>query len=106
MSNALDPDLPVSGRSGKIAGYRLDKYLGQGSMAAVYLAQNRRLHRRVALKVLAPDLARDTAFRTSMIRESRAAAAVDHPHIIPVYEADEASGTLYVAMRYVRGGRP
>ena len=73
-------------------------------MAAVYLAQDRRLHRRVALKVLAPDLARDAAFRTSVIRESRAAAAVDHPHIIPVYEADEASGTLYVAMRYVRGG--
>ena len=104
MSHALDPDLPVSGRSGKIAGYRLDKYLGQGRMAAVYLAQDRRLHRRVALKVLAPDLARDAAFRTSVIRESRAATAVDHPHIIPVYDADEASGTLYVAMRYVRGG--
>ena len=104
MSNALDPDLPVSERSGRIAGYRLDKYLGQGSTAAVYLAQNKRLHRRVALKVLAPDLARDTAFRTRVIRESRAAAAVDHPHIVPVYEADEASGTLYVAMRYVRGG--
>lgn len=104
MSHALDPNLPVSGRSGKIAGYRLDKYLGQGSMAAVYLAQDRRLHRQVALKVLAPDLARDAAFRTSVIRETRAATAVDHPHIIPVYEADEASGTLYVAMRYVRGG--
>ena len=104
VSHALDPNLPVSGRSGKIAGYRLDKYLGQGSMAAVYLAQDRRLHRQVALKVLAPDLARDAAFRTSVIRETRAATAVDHPHIIPVYEADEASGTLYVAMRYVRGG--
>ncbi|MGB6579385.1 MAG: serine/threonine-protein kinase [Streptosporangiaceae bacterium] len=104
MSQALDPDPPVSGRSGKIAGYRLDKYLGQGSMAAVYLAQDRRLHRPVALKVLAPDLARDAAFRTSVIRESRAAAAVDHQHIIPVYDADEANGTVYVAMRYVRGG--
>ncbi len=104
VSHALDPDLPVAGRSGKIAGYRLDKYLGQGRMAAVDLAQDRRLHRRVALKVLAPDLARDAAFRTSVIRESRAATAVDHPHIIPVYDADEASGTLYVAMRYVRGG--
>jgi serine/threonine protein kinase len=99
----MDPDLPGSGRSGQIAGYQLDEYLGQGSIATVYLARDRRLHRRVALKVLAPDLARDTAFRTSMIRETRAAAAVDHPHIIPVYEADEASGILYVAMRYVRG---
>jgi serine/threonine-protein kinase len=89
---------------GKIAGYRLDRYLGQGSRAAVYLAQDELLHRQVALKVLAPELARDAAFRTRMIRESRAAAAVDHPHIIPVYEADEASGTLYVAMRYVQGG--
>jgi serine/threonine protein kinase len=104
VSQALDPDPPASGRSGKIAGYRLDKYLGQGSMAAVYLAQDRRLHRRVALKVLAPDLARDAAFRTSVIRESRAAAEVDHPHIIPVFDADEANGTVYVAMRYVRGG--
>ena len=73
-------------------------------MAAVYLAQDRRLRRQVALKVLAPDLARDAAFRARMIRESRAAAALDHPHIIPVFEAGEAGGTLYVAMRYVRGG--
>ncbi len=104
MSHVMDPDRPSSGRSGQIAGYRLDKFLGQGRMAAVYLVQDKRLDRQVALKVLAPDLARDAAFRTSMISESRAAAAVDHPHIIPVYEADEAGGTLYVAMRYVRGG--
>ena len=104
MSHVMDPDRPGSERSGQIAGYRLDKFLGQGRMAAVYLVRDKRLDRRVALKVLAPELAGDAAFRTSMIRESRAAAAVDHPHIIPVYEADEASGTLYVAMRYVRGG--
>jgi len=104
VSHVMDPDRPGSERSGQIAGYRLDKFLGQGRMAAVYLVQDKRLDRRVALKVLAPDLAGDAAFRTSMIRESRAAAAVDHPHIMPVYEADEASGTLYVAMRYVRGG--
>ena len=53
---------------------------------------------------MAPELARDAGFRTRMIRESRAAAALDHPHVIPVFEADEAGGTLYVAMRYVRGG--
>jgi serine/threonine protein kinase len=104
VSHVMDPDRPGSERSGQIAGYRLDKFLGQGRMAAVYLVRDKRLDRRVALKVLAPELAGDAAFRTSMIRESRAAAAVDHPHIIPVYEADEASGTLYVAMRYVRGG--
>jgi serine/threonine-protein kinase len=104
VSRAAEPARPGSRLPGKIAGYRLDKYVGQGSRAAVYLAEDERLHRQVALKVLAPELARDAAFRTRMIRESRAAAAVDHPHIIPVYEADEASGTLYVAMRYVRGG--
>ena len=104
MSRATEPARPGSRLPGKIAGYRLDEYVGEGSRAAVYLAQDERLHRQVALKVLAPELARDAAFRTRMIRESRAAAAVDHPHIIPVYEADEASGTLYVAMHYVRGG--
>ena len=78
--------------------------MGQGSTAVVYLADDERLRRQVALKVLAPDLARDAAFRARIIRESRAAAAVGHPHIIPVYEADEASGTLYVAMHYARGG--
>jgi serine/threonine-protein kinase len=57
----------------------------------------------VALKVLVPELAGDTAFRTTMIRESQAAAAVGHPHIIPVYEAGEADGIAYVAMRYIRG---
>ena len=62
------------------------------------------LRRRVALKVMAPELARDAGFRARMIRESRAAAALDHPHVIPVFEAGEAGGTLYVAMRYVRGG--
>jgi serine/threonine-protein kinase len=58
----------------------------------------------VALKILAPALADDEAFRQRFIRESRAAAAVDDPHIIPVFEAGEASGVLFIAMRYVRGG--
>jgi len=78
--------------------------VGQGSTAVVYLAHDERQDRQVALKVLAPDMSRDPVFRTRMIRESRASAEVGHPHIIPVYEADEASGNLYVAMRYVHGG--
>ena len=98
------PGLPTPGQSDVIAGYRLDRYVGQGSKAVVYIAQDERLRRRVALKVLAPELALDTDFRARMIRESRAAAALDHPHIIPVFEADEAGGTLYVAMHYARGG--
>ena len=73
-------------------------------MAAVYLAREERLDRQVAVKVLAPDLAAEAAFRTRLLRESRAAAAIGHPHIIPVYEAGDADGILYVAMRYVPGG--
>src|SRR5579871_6028007 len=73
-------------------------------MAEVYLARDERLDRLVALKVLAPALAADEGFRTRFIRESRAAAAVDHPHSIPVFEAGEAGGVLYIAMRYVPGG--
>jgi serine/threonine-protein kinase len=73
-------------------------------MAVVYRALDARLERRVALKILAPGLAQDDAFRQRFIRESRAAAAVDHPHIIPVFEAGEANGVLFIAMRYVRGG--
>jgi serine/threonine protein kinase len=108
MSHAMRPDLPAAGQAGTIAGYRLDGCIGQGSSAAVYLAQDERQdqqqRRRVALKVMAPELARDAGFRARMIRESRAAAALDHPHVIPVFEAGEAGGTLYVAMRYVGGG--
>ena len=89
---------------GKIAGYRLDGYIGQSGMAAVYLARDERLDRQVALKVLAPELAGQAAFRTRLLHESRAAAVVGHPHIIPVYEASDAGGIVYVAMRYVGGG--
>ena len=88
----------------KIAGYRLEEQIGQGGMAVVYRAYDERLDRRVALKVLAPALAADTAFRTRFIRESRAAAAVDHPNIIPVYDAGDAGGCLFISMRYVQGG--
>lgn len=104
VSHAIRPGLPAAGQPGTIAGYRLDGYVGQGSRAVVYLAQDERLRRRVALKVMMPELARDAGFRTRMISESRAAAALGHPHIVPVFEADETDGTLYAAMRYVTGG--
>src|SRR5258708_7125201 len=90
--------------SGKIGDYRLDGHIGRGGMAVVYLAQDERLDRTVALKIIAPELARDAAFRTRFLHESRAAAAVGHPNIIPVYDAGDAGGVLYVAMRYVQGG--
>ena len=87
----------------RVTGYRVEKQLGQGGMAVVYLARDERLDRLVALKVLAPAIASDEEFRLRFIRESRAAAAVDDPHIIPVFDAGETDGLLYIAMRYVPG---
>jgi len=87
-----------------VAGYRLEEQIGRGGMAVVYRAHDPRLDRDVALKILAPGLSQDEAFRQRFIRESRAAAGVDEPHIIPVYEAGEDRGVLFIAMRFVRGG--
>ncbi len=87
-----------------VAGYRLEAQAGAGGMAVVFRARDERLGRPVALKVLAPALASDPGFRRRFVAESRAAAAVDDPHIIPIYEAGEADGALFIAMRFVRGG--
>lgn len=87
-----------------LPGYQLEKQIGAGGMAVVFRARDERLNRTVALKILAPGLAEDDEFRERFIRESRAAAKVDHPHIIPVYAAGEAEGVLYIAMRFVAGG--
>ena len=88
----------------RIAGYRLEEQIGEGGMAVVFRARDERLQRQVALKILAPTLAADEEFRRRFIRESRSAAAVDDPHIVPVFEAGDANGVLFIAMRYVPGG--
>jgi serine/threonine-protein kinase len=88
----------------RIAGYRLGQQIGRGGMAVVFRAQDERLERQVALKILSPALAADETFRHRFILESRSAAAVDDPYIIPVFEAGEADGVLFIAMRYVPGG--
>ena len=88
----------------RVGQYRLERRLARGGTAVVYLAWDERLDRPVALKVLASVLAEDEAFRKRFIRESHAAAAVEDPHIVPVFEAGEAGGMLYIAMRYVPGG--
>src|SRR5215471_19117409 len=82
--------LPGLAAGSRVAGYRLEEQVGSGGMAVVFRATDERLGRLVALKVLAPGLAADEEFRRRFIRESRAAAAVDDPHIIPVFEAGEA----------------
>ncbi|MGB6452999.1 MAG: protein kinase [Streptosporangiaceae bacterium] len=88
----------------QVAGYEIQAQIGRGGMAVVYRALDLRLGRPVALKVLAPELGEDQAFRQRFIRESRALAGVDHPHIIPVFDAGESAGVLFIAMRYVSGG--
>jgi tRNA A-37 threonylcarbamoyl transferase component Bud32 len=93
-------DFPAGSR---IASYQIQELVGRGGMAVVYRAVDIRLDRSVALKILAPELARDDAFRQRFIRESRAGAAVDHPNVIPVFEAGEADDVLFIAMRYVTG---
>ena len=100
--NGRRPAAPAVGS--RIAGYLLEEEVGAGGMAVVFRARDARLDRPVALKVLAPGLAGDEEFRRRFLRESRAAAAVDDPHIIPVYEAGQAGGVLFIAMRYVSGG--
>ena len=103
----LSEDFPALAgfRAGSLlAGYRLEAQVGAGGMAVVFRARDERLGRLVALKILAPALAADGVFRRRFIAESRAAAAVDDPHIIPVYEAGETAGVLFIAMRFVVGG--
>ncbi|MFJ9852728.1 serine/threonine-protein kinase [Streptomyces sp. NPDC101150] len=90
-------------RGRRIAGYQLREEIGRGGMAVVYKAEDLRLGRMVAVKLLAPELARNDTFRQRFVHESRVAAAIDHPHIVPVFEAGEAEGVLYIAMRYVKG---
>jgi hypothetical protein len=106
VSDGLFPLLTTGGFSPglRVAGYSLEEQIGRGGMAVVFRALDERLNRQVALKILAPALAADVAFRQRFIRESRAAAAVDDPNIIPVFGAGEADGVLFIAMRLVRGG--
>ena len=86
-----------------VAGYRIESVLGEGGMGVVYLATQLKLGRRVALKVLSPELVDDEEFRQRFVREMNAAAAIDDPNVLPIYDADEADGHLYIAMRYIDG---
>jgi Protein kinase domain len=96
--------MPPTPRIGTIfAGYRIEALRGRGGMSVVYRAENPRLGNVVALKLLSPDLAEDESFRERFVRESRTAASIAHPHIIPIYDAGDAEGVLYIAMRYVEG---
>ena len=88
----------------QVAGYRIAGLLGQGGMGFVYEAVHAVLGRKAALKTLLPDLVDDADFRTRFVAESQMVAALDHPSIIPIYDAGEADGVVYIAMRHVGGG--
>jgi YVTN family beta-propeller protein len=87
----------------ELAGFRIEGLLGRGGMSVVYRADDLRLKRNVALKLLAPELAEDERFRERFLRESQLAASLDHPNVVPIYDAGEVEGLLYIAMRYVPG---
>ena len=86
-----------------LAGYRVVELAGRGGTGEVYRAHDGRLDRDVALKVLSAAYASDLEFRRSLIRESRLAASLDHPNVVPVYDAGESDGHVYIAMRFVVG---
>jgi serine/threonine protein kinase len=88
----------------QVAGYVIEEQIGAGGMAVVFRARDEVLGRLAAVKVIAPPMAGDPEFRARFLRESRAVAAINSQHIIPVYAAGEAEGTLYIATRFAAGG--
>src|SRR5437868_3050607 len=86
-----------------IAGFRVESPLGEGAMGTVFLAEETTSGRRVALKLLAAELANDERFRSRFLRETELAASLDHPHVVPTLAAGEENGTLYLAMAHVDG---
>jgi serine/threonine protein kinase len=82
-------------------GYRIEQLIGRGGMGVVYRAYDLRLKRVVALKLLAPELALDERFRARFTRESELAMSLEHPNVVPIYDAGDVDGRLYLAMRYV-----
>ncbi|MGB2953014.1 MAG: serine/threonine-protein kinase [Gaiellaceae bacterium] len=87
----------------EFAAYHIEGLLGRGGMSEVYRASNPRLDNTIALKLLARELAGDQLFRERFIRESRLAASLNHPNVVPIFDAGECDGRPYIAMRYVEG---
>jgi serine/threonine protein kinase len=96
------PELPEAGD--EFAGYLLQSIIGRGAMSVVYAAEHPRLGNGIALKVLAAEVAADEIFRKRFLDESRIAASMNHPHVIPIYDVGESDGLLYIAMHRVSGG--
>jgi len=86
-----------------LAGFRVQALVGEGAMGAVYVAEDLAAGRRVALKLLAPELARDERFRQRFLRESSIAAGLEHPNVVPIVTSGEEDGVLYLVMAYIEG---
>src|SRR4029078_10737126 len=86
------------------AQYRIDDEIGRGGMSIVYRAQDLRLNRHVAVKVLPPDLCIDQGVRSRFRREAQTSAQLSHPHIVPIYDVGEADGVVYFVMAVVTRG--
>jgi Protein kinase domain len=89
---------------GQLGNYMIESVVGRGGMSVVYRAVHARLGTPVALKVLAPELSSDDAFRERFLREAKMAAGIDHPNVIPIYDTGLHEDSLYIVMRYVGGG--
>lgn len=83
--------------------YRVQRLIGAGGMADVYLARDLNLQRQVAIKVLRADFSRDPAFRVSFLQEARAAANLSHPNIVTIYDFGQEPDSLFIVMEYVEG---
>ena len=89
---------------GQLGSYLIDSVIGRGGMSVVFGARHSRLGMPVALKVLAPELSGDDAFRERFLREAQIAAGIDHPNVIPIHDMGLHEDSLYIVMRYVAGG--
>jgi hypothetical protein len=87
----------------EFAGYRIESRLGRGGMGVLYLALEPGLERRVALKLIAPEAAEEEVFARRFAEESKIAASIEHPNVVPIYAAGEEDGVPFIAMRYVAG---
>ena len=98
VSLSVDPRIGM-----ELLGYRVEALVGRGGMGVVYRAYDARLKRNVALKLVAPDLSGDAHFRERFLSESELAASLEHPNVVPIHDAGEVEGQLYLVMRYVEG---
>jgi serine/threonine protein kinase len=87
----------------ELAGYKIEAIAGRGGMGVVFRAEHLHLNRVVALKVLTADLAGNRSFRQRFVREAQTAARLDHPNIVPVFDAGDFDNLLYIAMKYIDG---